>query len=489
MTNPLGRRRATALAFNTLLAGLAADAFAAPASTPPENAGEQHAVIGVANGDGSFAHPTHPGAQWFPDAGFGLFIHWGIASVRAINISWPMMDGRGKPGAQITPNEYWTQAKDFAPRKYDPDKWMKAAKAAGFKYAVLTTRHHEGFALWPSRFGSFNTKNFMGGRDLLAPYVAACRKNGIKVGFYYSPPDWYFDREFMSFTRKPGAPPRGPDGEARTTMKSPEEIARHKAEYAAMVKGQIEELLTGYGKIDLLWFDGKPPGQKGDDIISLERIRELQPGIVVNPRLHGHGDFKTYERKLGADKPVTGWAEFCDTWTDAWPHVANAPFRAPGFVLGKYVTARSLHVNYLLGVGPTADGEFVDDIYKNMAIVGAWQKQNRAALAGTRPLPAEESASVPATAAGSARYLFALPAFKEGGRRENELQPASDVTLTLKGAPKPKTVRLLGTGTPLPHHYADGVLTVDVPAAKRSQLVDVVRVDLTARTLSAAAAK
>jgi alpha-L-fucosidase len=350
---------------------------------------------------------------------------------------------------------------------------------------VLTTRHHEGFALWPSKFGDFNTKNFMGGRDLLKAYVAACRKNGIKVGFYYSPPDWYFDREFLSFTRKPGAPPLGPDGKTRTTSKSPEEIAQHKAAYAAMVKGQIEELLTGYGKIDLLWFDGKPPGQKGDDIISLDRIRELQPGIVVNPRLHGHGDFRTYERKLGADKPAEGWAEFCDTWTDFWPHVADAPFRAPGFVLGKYVTARALHVNYLLGVGPTSDGEFVPGIYENMAIVGAWMKKNRAAVAGTKPLPADESASVPATAAGAVRYLFVLPAFKEGGRRAGDLLPAADLTLSLKGAPKPKTVRLLADGARLPFKYTDGVLTVDVPAAKRGTLVDVVRVELTARGLAA----
>jgi alpha-L-fucosidase len=98
------------------------------------------------------------------------------------------------------------------PKKYDPDKWLKAAKKAGFVYAVLTTRHHEGFALWPSHYGDFNTKNFMGGRDLLKDYVAACRRNGIKVGFYYSPPDWYFDREFMNFTASRTCPRAGRTG-------------------------------------------------------------------------------------------------------------------------------------------------------------------------------------------------------------------------------------------------------------------------------------
>ena len=96
--------------------------------------------------------------------------------------------------------------------------------------------------------------------------------------------------------------------------------------------------------------------------ITQEEIRKLQPGIVINPRLHGHGDFITYERTLGTDKPVTGWAEFCNTWTAFWPHVDNAPFRAPGFVLGQFAKSRSVGVNYLLGVGPTRDGEFVDGI-------------------------------------------------------------------------------------------------------------------------------
>jgi alpha-L-fucosidase len=451
-----------------------------------DSVGEEHAAIGVAGGKPEeLSHTDHPDAQWFPRAGLGLFIHWGIASVRAMNISWPMID-RGS-GAQITPDEYWSQAKDFNPQKYDPDKWLKAARKAGFVYAVLTTRHHEGFALWPSKYGDFNTKNFMGGRDLIKDYVTACRRNGIKVGFYYSPPDWYFDREYMNFTRQADVPPRGPDGQPRTSKKSPDELARHRAEYRVMVKGQIEELLTGYGKIDLLWFDGKPPGLPGDEVITLERIRELQPGIVVNPRFHGHGDFKTYERKLTATKVATGWAEFCNTWTDYWPHVKDAPFRAPGFQLAQLVTSRALGVNYLLGVGPTSDGEFVEGIYQNMAAVEGWMKKNGAAVTQGMPLPAAESASVPATAAGAARYLFAVPAFSEGGRFEKDLLPAKDVELTLKGVPRPRSVRLLATGTPLKHRWADQALTVQLPAARRTKLVDVVRVDLPAGKGGAAA--
>jgi alpha-L-fucosidase len=476
---------------------------------PRQNAtaAAEHSDIGVGT-ESATEHTQHPDAQWYPDAGLGLFIHWGIASVRAINISWPMIPGRalartrvtdpkereriiresdynltGKPN-DITPNEYWTMAKDFNPQKYNPDKWMKAAAAAGFKYVVLTTRHHEGFALWPSAYGNFDTKNFMGGRDLLVDYVKACRKYHLKVGFYYSPPNWYFEKDYKDFMysgghkNNPEFPALDADLKPRTNRPSPEDLARHQAAYDAMVRGQVQELLTRYGKIDLLWFDGRPPTPHGRDSITLDEIRKLQPGIVVNPRLHGHGDFITYERTLGTDKPVTGWAEFCNTWTAYWPHVDNAPFRAPGFVLGQLARSHSLGVNYLLGVGPTKDGEFCEGIYQNMAIVAGWMKRNGAAINGTKPLPASESASVPAVMSDSTRYLFATRDFRANGSFPEDLLPATDQTLTLKGAGEPKHVRVLGNGAALQFTYADNVIHIELPAAKRTPLVDVIAVDL-----------
>ncbi len=388
----------------------------------------------------------------------------------------------GKP-PEITPNEYWQMAKDFNPQKYDPELWLKAAKAAGFTYAVLTTRHHEGFALWPSAYGNFDTKNFMNGRDLVKDYVEACRRNGLKVGLYYSPQDWNLDRDYMSFLYhnavklNPEFPSLDADLKPRTTKKTPTEIAQHQAEFAALVKGQVEELLTRYGKIDLLWFDGKPAIPNGDKCISIERIRELQPGIVINPRLHGHGDFVTYERTLGTDKVPQGWAEFCNTWTTSWSH-QDIPFRAPGYVLGQLALCRSLHVNYLLGVGPMSTGEFCDGIYENMAVVADWMKRNGASVQGTQPLPANESASVPATASGNTRYLFVLPRFADNSAYERDLLPPRDLTVSLQGVTRPAFAKLSGDATPLDFAYADRTITVKVPAGKRTKLVDVVRIDL-----------
>lgn len=478
---------------------------AQPKSAEAETVKDEHALIGVGAAK-STAHTLHPDAQWYSEAGLGLFIHWGLSSVKAMNISWPMIPGRAlakehitdpaqrdriireedwnlngrKP--EITPNQYWTMAKDFNPQAYEPNKWLKAAKEAGFTYAVLTTRHHEGFALWPSAFGDFNTKKYMGGRDLLKDYVAACRRYGIKVGFYYSPPDWHFDRDFMSFlygrarNLNPELPSLDADLKPRKEKKPAAEIARHQAEYAAYVNGQVEELLTRYGKVDLLWFDGKP-AVGTNAIISQERIRELQPGIVINPRLHGRGDYVTFERTLTAQKPVQGWAEFCNTWTTCWSHM-EIPFRAPGYVVGQLVTSRSLGVNYLLGVGPKSSGEFCEGIYQNMARISGWMRTNAAAVTAVTSLPAGESASVPATAAGSTRYLFALPQFQDNGAHDKDLLPPQEATLTLTGARKPASVALTSDSAPLKYEYSGTSLTVRVPAARRTQLVDVVKVEL-----------
>ncbi len=426
-------------------------------------------------------HTNHPDAQWYPEAGLGLFVHWGICTVQGLNISWSMINGLDGRPAQITPRAYFDLAKDFNPQDFHPDRWLKAAKAAGFKYAVLTTRHHEGFALWPSAYGNFDTKNFMGGRDLVREFVDACRQNGLKVGFYYSPPDWYFERDYKNFEFNKKAPPLDADLKPRHGQPSPEELAKHDAAYAQLIRGQIEELLTHYGKIDVLWFDGRPPmlRNNADAFVSLEQIRAWQPGVVINPRFHGQGDFITYERQLPTTEVAKTWAEYCNTWTPYWGYVTGARFRAPAFVLGQYALCRSLHINYLLSLGPTADGELEPAAYQNLAIFGGWMRKNEAAVQGTTPLPLGEKASVPATAAGHVRYLFAIPRFRNAGNPYPEDQiPSTDETLTLLGTARPRAVTLLASGAALDFHFEGNVLTVNLPVAMRTPLVDVIRVEL-----------
>ncbi|WP_243647816.1 alpha-L-fucosidase [Flaviaesturariibacter flavus] len=452
-------------------------------------------------------HSTHPDAQWYPNAGLGLFIHWGLSSVKDLDASWPMIPGRALAnkvldtmellrvirekdynlkGKQpdITPNEYWAMAKEFNPGSYDPDKWIKAAKDAGFTYAVLTTKHHEGFAMWPSNFGNFSTKNFMGGRDLVKPFIDACRKYGLKVGLYYSPPDWYFDKDYMNFLyyrgpqKNPGLPVVDADLNPRTTKKTAEEIQQHQAEFATYVRGQIEEILTRWGKIDLLWFDGKAPIPDGGNLITQDEIRRLQPGIVINPRMHGKGDFITFERNPPKEDPGEVWAEFCNPWTGSWANSNTRPFRSNGFILGQLVACKAWGVNYLLGVGPKADGSMPDAVYKNMKVVEEWMKVNGAALQNAKQLPVGESASVPATAKGNIRYLFAIPQFREKGTSDEDMLPATDTTLVLKTTMKPKAVKLLGAAKALNFAFNNNEISIELPASLRTRLVDVVQVEL-----------
>ena len=238
----------------------------------------------------------------------------------------------------------------------------------------------------------------------------------------------------------------------------------------------MEELLTRYGKIDIIWFDGEAAKWCGPNrFISIERMRQLQPGIVIIPRMHKAGDFATFERTLKIEKPIKTWGELCDTWTTTWSHVDNLPFRAPHYVLGNLTTCHAFNVNYLIGVGPTKDGEFVPEIYKNMAIVGDWMKVNRDAVTKAKSLPEGETASVPATALGKTRYLFVQANNK--GKYAEDLLPATDITLTLAGVEKPSSVILTGEGKPLEFSYTDKKVTIELPAAKRSSGVDVVKVE------------
>lgn len=473
-----------------------------------ETVKSEHGMINMAEGKGAGdSHSLHAGAQWYPDAGLGLFIHWGLSSVKNLDMSWPMIPGRplvskkldavelerivkekdynlnGKQ-PEITPNQYWDMAKAFNPQHYDPDKWIKAARDAGFTYAVLTTRHHEGFAMWPSAYGDFSTKNYLGGKDLVKPFIDACRKYGLKVGLYYSPPNWYFDRDYMSFlygrvyTSNPALPKVDGDLNPRTAKHTDDEIKKHQAEYGAMVKGQVEELLTKYGKIDLLWFDGKAPIPNGANAITREEIYKLQPGIVMNPRMHGKGDFITFERNPPQKDPGDVWAEFCNTWTNSWANSNTQPFRSNAFVLGQFVSAKAWDVNYLLGVGPTADGIFPTAVYTNMKVVQNWMNINRKSVKNVKQLPANELSSVPATSDGNLRYLFAIPEFKDGGKYETDRLPAKDITIIFKTAQKPKGVSILGTSNKLNFKYTNNQVFINLPATLRTSLVDVVQVEL-----------
>jgi alpha-L-fucosidase len=446
---------------------------------------EEHAAIGIGDNTPApkFERTRHPGAQWYPDAGLGLFIHWGMSTVQArYGISWPMIAGRELGQRRLTPDEirnviqtqgwkstttpreYWKDAEKFNPRDYEPVKWLGAAKDAGFRYAVLTTRHHDGFALWPSAYGDFNTKNWMGGRDLVKTYVEACRRVGLKVGFYYSPPDWHFNQDTFSFMyyKVKRTNPELPDLDIDLKpCHRPGQTEEQKARYAAYLRGQVTELLTNYGQIDLLWFDGRPAP------MTAQEIRKLQPGILINDRAYGTGDFNTHaaERELPAIRPAKDWWENCQVWArSSWSYI-DEDYKPNSKILEQFVRVRAWNGNFLLNVGPMSSGDLPPVAYQRMKEFGDWVRQNGESVFGSKDAPEGEIANVPVTAREGVRYLMAFPSFQE-------------TRLEWRGNRRPGSVRLLSNGAELAHTYQSGLLSVELQADKRTALVDVVKVQL-----------
>ena len=364
----------------------------------------------------------HPDAQWFPDASLGLFMHWGIHSVAGAQPSWDMVANFKYGGRLSPPDKYYALANQFNPQKYDPDKWMKAAKDAGFQYAVLTSKHHDGYALWPSKYG-IGTKQYMNGRDLLKPYVEACRENGLKVGFYFSPRDWHF----------PGLMhPNEFDVNTWDDIPPVTDFEKNQKDYErfmGFVLKQIEELLTRYGKIDILWLDGMSFSQIED--MHTEQvyawIRSIQPNIVINDRWSRivnpdgsgrgirFGDFTTpFECKLPTYTPSKWW-EHCDIWTGGhagWGHDKRGRFKPEKWFFEHLVTSRELGGNFLPNVGPSGEGEMHPNYYATMGKIAGWMGHSKESVIGCGISPGRERSNVPITTRDNVWYLHLLPGFK-----------------------------------------------------------------------------
>jgi alpha-L-fucosidase len=386
-------------------------------SAQTQAADAQHQALGMKNHSSpNYQRTQHPEAQWFPQAGLGLFLHWGISSVRGCcDLSWGMIrdtpwDARLANSNKLTPAEYFAQADSFSPDAYDPDQWLAAAAKAGFRYAVLTTKHHDGYTLWPSAFGDFGTHTHMNGRDLVRPFVDACHRHGLKVGLYYSPPDWYFDREVRnwSYIKTPSSDPAHP-GELGLDMHHqpvpvPSKSDQHEAERIALVTGQIDELLSNYGHIDLMWFDG------GRCEVSPEFVRERQPHIVINGRMWGHGDYWHTECKM-PDGPTSGWFETCNTWNQGgWGYFQNQAYGPVSERLAELLQLRSYGANLLTNIAPGPDGALTETAYQRLHELAAWMQHSAEAIYDVAPLASDVSCSVPASSKGSRMYCYLMDA-------------------------------------------------------------------------------
>ena len=332
----------------------------------------QHIILGQNSARTGFSVPvrnTHPRAQWFPKEGFGLFIHIGVAAVHGgIDLSWGMLAKKPWEDGEITPVAYWELADQWNPVKFNADEIVTKAKEAGFKYIVFTTKHHDGYTMWPSKYSTFGVMQKLNGRDLVKEFTNACHKKGIKVGLYYSPPDWLFDAKYRNWDY---SGKKILDVNHREIDRLPEKPVGHDQARRKMAANQIRELLTQYGRIDLFWFDG------GSGEISNEEIRKLQPGIVINRRNGEPGDYGDMEGTLPS-KRFTGWFEVCDPcWPSRWWTYSTSDRMDTGAdVIEKLIILRAWGGNFLANMGPCADGSIPVEALEAWKEIENWMRHS-----------------------------------------------------------------------------------------------------------------
>src|SRR6266576_3367797 len=289
--------------------------------------------------------------QWWQEAKFGMFIHWGLYSLIGRH-EWAMeVEGVSIP-------QYEMLAKHFNPKPNAARDWARLAKQAGQKYMVMTTKHHEGFCHFDTKLTDYCAPKQAAGRDLVAEYVEAARAEGLRFGFYYSLMDWHH-----------------PDGARCKT----DEAARKR--FVAYIHGQVRELMTNYGKVDILWYDvAWPLDAKGWESVEMNQmVRKLQPDIIINNRSKIPEDFDTPEQRIeaSANRP---W-ESCMTLNDSWGyHAADFNWKSPTTVIRNLITCARDGGNYLLNIGPKPDGAIPEESVRILTAVGDWMSKNGATI-------------------------------------------------------------------------------------------------------------
>jgi alpha-L-fucosidase len=332
--------------------------------------------------------------QWWRDARFGMFIHFGAYAVAARG-EWVKSD------EHLTTDQYQRYVEEFNPKDFDARKWAKIAKAAGMKYAVLTAKHHDGFCMFDSKLTSYTISHYFHGRDIVREFLDAFRAEGIKVGLYYSLIDWHN----LDYPNVGNHPQRGDTAYSK----------RHFdwENYVKYMHGQVEELVKNYGKLDILWFDysfDDYTGEKWKAKELVQMIRKYQPDIILNNRLEinqgtdttarvlGYGDFETPEQGI-PDKGLTDrygnpipW-ETCMTMNNNWGYDAfDNNWKSQELLIQSLVNCVSKNGNLLLNVGPDARGNIPEKSVEILDVVGKWMDKNNESIysCGASSLPKPE---------------------------------------------------------------------------------------------------
>ena len=375
---------------------------------------------------------------WWREARFGLFIHWGPVSLKGTEIGWSRggerrgRKGRGPIPAEVYDNLY----KQFNPTKFDAREWVEIAKAAGMKYLVFTTKHHDGFCEFDSKLTDYKITNSPFGRDVVAELAEACHEGGIGLGFYYSPPDWHH----------------------------PDYRTRNHARYIQYLHGQLRELCTNYGKVDIIWFDGL--GGKATDWGSdrlFKMIRTLQPHVIINNRAGLPGDFDTPEQRVGRFQTDRPW-ESCITICRQWAWKPNDRMKSLKQCIDTLVKCAGGDGNLLLNVGPMPTGEIEPRQVVRLKEIGAWLSKHGHAIYATRGGPFRPGAWGAATCKGNTIYVHILAWKGEA--------------LVLPPLPKKIVGSSVLTGGTAEVKQTDEAVTISVAKAHRQEIDTIVALEL-----------
>ncbi|MCU0366017.1 MAG: alpha-L-fucosidase [Bacteroidales bacterium] len=303
--------------------------------------------------------------EWFENARLGIFIHWGIYSVNGIDESWSFFNG------YIPYDEYMKQLNGFTASSYDPEAWVRLIRESGAKYAVLTTKHHDGVALWDTKLSRLNVVDSTPAeRDLIKPFVRALRKADLKVGLYYSLLDWSHP-DYPNFT---GREKRYESDSARWER------------FVKFNHGQINEIAREFSP-DLYWFDGD--WEQSAERWRAPEIRKMildhNPSAIINSRLAGYGDYATPEQGLPSKRPADKHWELCMTINDSWGYQGNdTNYKSSLQVIRIFAECIGMGGNLLLDIGPEPDGTIPEEQQQVLRDLGRWTSKHKEAIYGTR---------------------------------------------------------------------------------------------------------
>lgn len=335
----------------------------------------------------------HNKMQWFQDAKLGIFIHWGMYSVNGIGESWSFHN------KEISYADYLKQMKGFTASKYNPDAWAALIKESGARYAVITTKHHDGMALWPTKQDHLNVMQTPAKRDLLRPFYEALDKYGVKRGAYFSLIDWSHP-DYPAFLK---------DSDRYKIADDPQRWKR----FQNFFQSQIAEINTNY-KPALWWFDGdwEHSAEEWQSEKVRNEILKTNPSAIMNGRLQGYGDYETPEQNFPVSRPKYNWWELCMTINNSWGwQPKDTAWKTPFEIITIFADVVSNGGNLLLDIGPRADGTIPQEEVHVLKELGKWNKKNEEAIFGTLPGMPQGHFYGPTTISkdSSILYLF-LPA-------------------------------------------------------------------------------